>query len=362
MKYFYIAIAFFLTHSVAMAQPDVEIKAPITQVIQKKSSASQSKHALQQDAPKTVTLLGVKLSKKAWRTLSKDAQSIPAPTPRPPDPPTFSSRTETQLGMNQVPVLDQGQHGTCATFAVTAALDAALNKGDYISQLCSLQLGESIAQYSYRPSGWDGSTIAFVLNQVDSFGLINKTTQQSTGCGGLTTYAEAPSTPATTMTLPEHYAMSEVLPDDISSTQILDYDQKFQDHFNPQKTLDAVKNTLRNNDRLAFGVLLIGLDQGQVGAVGSHHETNDTWLLTPEVLLSLAAEKNYGGHAMISTGFDDFATATDSHGQVHQGLLTIRNSWGPLAGDQGNFYMTYSYFKLLAMEVVRIRTLKPSFL
>ena len=48
---------------------------------------------------------------------------------------------KVQLGMANVPVLDQGIHGSCAVFAVTAALDAALKRGDHVSQLCLLQLG-----------------------------------------------------------------------------------------------------------------------------------------------------------------------------------------------------------------------------
>ena len=35
-----------------------------------------------------------------------------------------STSKPVQLGMDQVPVLDQGPHGTCATFAATAAVDA----------------------------------------------------------------------------------------------------------------------------------------------------------------------------------------------------------------------------------------------
>jgi C1A family cysteine protease len=40
--------------------------------------------------------------------------------------------SSVNLGMNNVPVLDQGRHGTCATFATTAAVDAALGQGDYV--------------------------------------------------------------------------------------------------------------------------------------------------------------------------------------------------------------------------------------
>ena len=61
------------------------------------------------------------------------------------------------LGMNNVPVLDQGSHGTCVTFAITAAIDAALSKGDYISQLCQLELGTYLEPMGYSVSGWDGS-------------------------------------------------------------------------------------------------------------------------------------------------------------------------------------------------------------
>src|SRR3989338_2283243 len=56
---------------------------------------------------------------------------------------SFSSElpSKVKVGMQLTHVLDQGYHGSCVTFAVTAALDAALGAGDYISQLCNLELG-----------------------------------------------------------------------------------------------------------------------------------------------------------------------------------------------------------------------------
>ena len=60
---------------------------------------------------------------------------------------------------------------------------------------------------------------------------------------------------------------------------------------------------------------------------------------------------------MIITGFNDYATATDKDGRVHRGLLTLRNSWGNKVGNEGDFYMSYDYFKLLTIEVQRIRAL-----
>ena len=62
-------------------------------------------------------------------------------------------------------------------------------------------------------------------------------------------------------------------------------------------------------------------------------------------------------HEMVITGYDDKAIATDKQGRTYQGLLTMRNSWGSDAGDNGNFYMSYDYFKALMIEVQRIRHL-----
>ena len=360
MKYLYsiFSIVIFLFISpLLIAQPDVQIKGHMIHAVQEKPAPGNAPYAMKKKPKQYVTLLDVALSEHAWQTLNKRAKTTVASKPRMLEQnQPHDLKTSVQLGMNAVPVLDQGMHGTCATFAITAALDAALNQGDYISQLCHLQLGETISENSYRPSGWDGSTIAYIFNQIDTFGIVDTATQKAVGCGGLNNYHDAPSTPLATMTVSEYHALSSPLPDEISATQLLTTEQIFKDFINPEDTLKAVKNALRHHDRLAFGTLLLGLNEGQVGATGKHHEINDTWLLTPEVLVSLLTHNNYGGHAMVITGFDDLATATDVHGQVHQGLLTLRNSWGSHAGDQGDFYMTYDYFKLLTLELIRIRS------
>lgn len=57
---------------------------------------------------------------------------------------------------------------------------------------------------------------------------------------------------------------------------------------------------------------------------------------------------------MIITGYDDHATARDSAGHAHQGLFTLRNSWGWSVGDWGDFYMSYDYFNTLVMHGIVI--------
>ena len=90
--------------------------------------------------------------------------------------------------MNKVPVLDQGIHGTCVTFAVTGAIDAVIGKGDYVSQLCNLQLGSYLEKHGYGMSGWNGSHAIYVINQIEQFGIINMEKQKKLGCGGMKSY------------------------------------------------------------------------------------------------------------------------------------------------------------------------------
>ncbi len=51
------------------------------------------------------------------------------------------------------------------------------------------------------------------------------------------------------------------------------------------------------------------------------------------------------GHVIVVISYDDYATAIDSDGKVHRGLLKLRNSWGSEIGDHGDFYMTYVYMR-----------------
>ncbi len=87
-----------------------------------------------------------------------------------------------------------------------------------------------------------------------------------------------------------------------------------------------------------------------VGALGKYSANFDSWVLTPEIVEHIAIKKELPGHEMIITGYDNDAVAIDAHGREHRGLFTLRNSWGSRAGDNGNFYMSYDYFKALAIE------------
>ena len=265
--------------------------------------------------------------------------------------------TAIYLGMNNVPVLDQGMHGTCATFAVTGAIDALLNQGDYISQLCHLTLGQYISQRSYQNSGWDGAFINDVLSQIHTHGIINKDKQASLGCGGLYQYpTRKRDDPLNEMTLDEFHQISEsaTAQKNYDISVLLDFHQFIKDEKTPEDIIKNLKTSLSKGDRVLIGTILTTANE--VGAYGQYHQRSDTWVVTPKVISAIKS-KNYGAHAMIIIGYDDEAKAIDTDGKTHHGLFILRNSWGPNAGDEGNYYMSYQYLANLAFELQQVRAL-----
>lgn len=265
--------------------------------------------------------------------------------------------SSVNLGMNNVPVFDQGMHGTCATFAVTGAIDALLNKGDYISQLCQLTLGQYLSKRSYQESGWNGTFINDMLHQIRQNGIISKEKQTSLGCGGLYQYpTNETDEPLNEMTLDEFHQISEnttaLKNYDVSS--LLDFYQFIKDEKTPEDLLKNLKTILSKGDRVLIGTILTTAEG--IGAYGQYHQRSDTWVITPEVVSAIKS-KDYGAHAMIIIGYDDKAIAKDNHGKIHQGLFILRNSWGQNAGDKGNYYMSYPYLANLAFDLNQVRAL-----
>jgi Peptidase C1-like family len=345
---------------------DIKITGTITQAVKVPSTSLPAKMSLKKNTgytTKEIKLLKVQLSPHAQQNLSIRARNASTHSQQFAEKARNSARypAKVELGMNNVPVLDQGMHGSCVTFACTAAVDAALNKGDYVSQLCQLELGNYLEKNGYTFSGWDGSWGRLVLNQMDVFGIVSKEQQQTQGCGSLKQYPIAELQPEDTISVEEYHQMSECINELIVWSPVLDVYQSFSDRIDINKTVDEVKAALNAGDRLTFGFLLLDFDLGFMGAIGKHKAEGDTWVLTPEIARDAYLTHNFGGHEMVITGYDDDALAIDNQGHEHRGLFILRNSWGNKVGDQGDFYMSYDYFKLFAIEVQRIRTTETDF-
>lgn len=330
---------------------DIKLVGSIKQVLKRPNLTMQRSNA--RPVMTSIALLKLKLSPLAERTIHHRVNTVLQSASAPLISMTGLPR-QVQRGMANVPVLNQGGYGTCVTFATTAAIDAAFNKGDYLSQLCALQLGSYLEENAYTPSGWSGSFGGIVLNQFSFFGGVSKEQQLANGCGGLTNYPVGSDVPLSNMSVEQYHQLSESL-SQVSWSSVLDFYQVVLDKTDLNKTLNDVKLALNAGDRLTFGVLLLDFDQGVVGAVGTHHGLFDSWVLTPEIAADINSQTEFAGHEMVITGYNDDGIAIDMAGRLHRGLLTLRNSWGSGIGDKGNFYMSYDYFKALAIEVQRIR-------
>jgi len=355
-KLFYIGV--LLTIIFTNSAQAFEVSEPIqSSVVITNRNLSTMSNSLKKD----VYLMNIKLTPKQKQTLMETRakntlsqmnaahQSLPM---------------RVELGMNGVPVLDQGKHGTCVTFAVTGAIDAILGKGDYISQLCNLELGTYLDRRGYyKLSGWDGFTGPFALNQILQFGIINKVKQKTKSCAGVTEYPlNSEYNHGKPMSLDEFKSKSEDMFVKIYWEPILDYFQSInidpahpydadQTFLQVKQALAAAQNTV-NPMRIVFGSFLPVGHCGP-GACARYHENQDTWALT-QAIMNDPDSWFKAGHEMIITGYDDNAVAIDNEGQKHTGLFILRNSWGNDVGDQGNYYMTYDFFKKFVIEVQEI--------
>ena len=166
-------------------------------------------HLTQANTQSSITLPEYELSEYAQHNIHQAIeQALKQPTTAAHTSFRTSLPKHMQLGMNNVPVLDQGRHGTCATFATTAAIDALINQGDYISQLCLLQLGNYLSEEGHGPSGWYGGSHRAILERISTYGIINVKNQKKYGCAGVKNYPyRTPS--STSMTIKDYAEHSE---------------------------------------------------------------------------------------------------------------------------------------------------------
>lgn len=240
---------------------------------------------------------------------------------------------QVDLGMANVPVLDQGPHGTCATFATTAAIDAYKYSGDYISQQCLLEIGNYEEEKSFGDisSGWDGALYSEILDRINKYGIIDK------------------------QTCPHEYASPEykLSPNEYHQYSFNQWAHDFkwrvlttpdEDSILETASIDQVKESLNNGNRVLIGTILI-LKFADGVPIANYH--NGLWDFPKNYnikdFINDVKHLNFGGHAVIITGYDDKLK-----------LFKIRNSWGEEQGDHGEFYMSYDYFEAMNIDSIEL--------
>ena len=260
--------------------------------------------------------------------------------------------SHANVGMHGTPVLNQGKHGSCVTFAITGAINATLEAGDYISQLCNLELGSQLAiDGKQRFSGWNGNYGTLVLQQIDQYGIISQNYQKLNGCAGVKEYPildrENLGSPMSETEFTEH----SIPVNNLYSWEILFFNEGWLvPNSDMNSLIIKVKQELSKGNLLTFGVLL-DTKLGHAGAAGQNHVLNDTWMLTPQIVMDSMHNSIDAGHDMVITGYDDNAIVAAEDGTTNHGIFFLRNSWSSLAGDNGNYYVSYDYFKFLTQEI-----------
>lgn len=345
-----ISTIFFLINIDALWADEIKIIGsvpykPPTDLALKNSSA----------APKTVKLMKLDISKDTKRILQNRVMQLKQTQFN-----NSSLPSSVILGMNGVPVLDQGFHNTCVTFAVTAAFDAALNKGDYVSQLCHLQLGTFLEKNSYSASGWEGAHGARVLNRFSEFGIVNKAYQEKNGCGGAKEYPLFTDVSAP-MSLEDYHQASEDIENNkihwrmlfnLFESEIPNIGHRQDDI---EKNLQEIKFALSNKQRVVLGIFMHVDYSKPENDFGNYKTKYDTFILTQQAIDDIKEGKdNFYGHEIVLTGYDDNAIAYDALGIPHRGLFYLRNSFGTGTPGNGDQYITYDYVKILADEAYSI--------
>ncbi len=271
--------------------------------------------------PKEIKLNKVKLSDN----FKQEMKSIVRTLKFQPEQQSFFNINDfdTDVGMNNVPVLDQGRNNTCALFAISAWLNANKNAGDYVSQQCLLELGVYLNQYNGEDSGWDNIRSGTVfLDRINNYGAVNKST------------------------CPRQYPEKSQIMDPQTYWNYSEgrWSQNLNWSYVQPKDLNVVRQALNKGQRVYIEVLL---HKNYVPGFPINGNSEGLWALPKDpyerqgFINDILSNNNIVGHALVVTAYSD-----------SKNLFKVRNSWGTKYGDKGEFYMSYDFYKLMDYNAI----------
>lgn len=224
------------------------------------------------------------------------------------------------LGMNGVPVLDQGQEGTCVTFSTTASLDAIIGEGDLISQQCSLMLDDALGQ-----NYWDGAYYpSQIIQPLQQYGVVSQV-----GC--------PVDYPDSSQTIDIATYQSLVCSSESAIVQNVEYE------YFAAFDLNALKTAIQQGHRVLIGFHVYAGAQQAVQGFDVNGNVGGLWACKQGKSANYCKNSN-AGHEVVVIGYDD-----------KQQLLKIRNSWGVSVGEEGDYYMTYTFASSMIMDMTIIK-------
>jgi len=245
--------------------------------------------------------------------------------------PFHESPGAVDLGMNSVPVFDQGAYGTCVTFAATAAVDAILGKKDLISQQCILELNRMLGH-----NLWNGAYYASeVLNPLKKYGIIKqgKGKVEEGKCNS---------------NYPNVFGLITIFDYKARSSKSGASASKIKSRYISSISLSDIKTALDAKHRIALGFGMAANQdstsvQGFNMKIGDSHTVGGLWACQQPGSSQFYCKTPNSGHEVVVIGYDD-----------KQKLIKIRNSWDRSVGEEGNFYMTYTFLEAMSFDGTEI--------
>jgi hypothetical protein len=264
-----------------------------------------------------------------------------------------------------MPVLNQAQTETCATFSTTAAVDITSENGsDYYSIYDSLKLGYALSQGDINlnaqienaisnagqtafPNPWNGSYPNIILAQYISYGMVpGRDSYDQNG-----TFGSSESKTAISSSLSDYKTPG------ISFTLLYNAATGMSSGSGSYATL--IKNALDAGDLVVIGIPIYGGIQGSNMGMTSwiYPDSSGNYYLCPNGYSSFSQDvwckggtssQLQGGHAILVVGYIE----NENYGGG--GYFIIRNSWGVSNGVNGNNFLSFdfvSYMSWIACSV-----------
>ena len=255
--------------------------------------------------------------------------------------------TRRVLPMTTTP-LNQGQFGTCATFSMLGAIQAATQTNNYnnlISQSCTLQM----ATTGLNSNVWNGSWPDLIWGQLRNNGSITNAYAQNGFCNSsFPVYQPYGSTSQNgqrlTISMGTYQANSAKF--NMPYHDISTGPQQF-----PQTALDRIKQEI-NDARISnvkgipgyYPVISFYINQNTNSMMQISADDGTGYHTYPAWFYYNVWERN-AAHSIVVYGYDDNVCVQTSSSMYPRqcGVLFLRNSWGQ-NGYNGSYLMTYSYF------------------
>lgn len=236
--------------------------------------------------------------------------------------PFTNSENSIDLGMGKVPVMDTGPYYSTTFLSTLGALNAKLNLIKMIDVQCTQTLLNMLTNNDFYR--WNDSP-SFILQALKEYGIV----------------IDKNSTCSHKIRIDQYLKISNTKYSDLIS---FEYSEK--------SDLNSIKAALKNGIRAIIETALSNDSGNPISVNGYNLKMNGKPKIyngglyacqQPESSISYCSNQN-AAISLIVIGYDD-----------NQQLLKLRNSWGSDAGENGNYYMTYSFFKAMAGEQVILK-------